>query len=213
MDGTLLDTEKLFRRSWIETSEKFGLPEGERFYEFVSGSPAKSLEDRFYETYGRDIVYDDFLAARKSRFLSYVEDGVPLKPYCIELLEYLKSVGVKIALATSTHIDIVKRNLAITGIEKYFDAVITGDMVERGKPNPDIFLLAAEKIGADLSESVVVEDSYNGLRGAYAANIRGIMIIDSQPPNEETHRITVAECQNLYEVYEFIKTHKGEKRK
>ena len=213
MDGTLLDTEKLFRRAWIETSDEYGLPEGESFYEFVSGSPAKSLEERFYQTYGRAIEYDDFLDTRKKKFLSYIDKSVPVKPYCIELLQYLKEQGMKIALATSTHIDIVERNLRITGIGQYLEAVVTGDMVERGKPNPDIFLLAAEKIGAKLSESVVVEDSYNGLRGAYAAGIRGIMIIDSQPPNEETHKITVAECQNLYEVYEFIKTHKGDERK
>lgn len=213
MDGTLLDTEKLFRRAWIETSEKYGLPDGESFYELVSGSPAKSLEARFYQTYGKSVDYDEFLAARKAKFLSYIERDVPLKDYCRELLEYLKEQGIKIALASSTHMDIVKRNLRITGIAPYFDAVISGDMVERGKPAPDIFLLAAEKIGAKLTETVVVEDSYNGIRGAHAANIRGIMIVDSQPPNDETRKITVAECHSLYEVCNFIKTHKGDDRK
>ena len=213
MDGTLLNTEKLFRRAWIETSDDYGLPNGEAFYELVSGSPAKSLESRFYQTYGNSIDYDEFLNARKRCFLSYIERDVPVKPHAIELLSYLKEQKIKIALATSTNMDIVERNLRLTGMERYFDAVVTGDMVERGKPNPDIFLLAAERIGAKLSEAVVVEDSYNGLRGAHAAGIRGIMIIDSQPPSEETHRITVAECRDLNEVLNYIKTHKGDEEK
>ncbi len=210
MDGTLLETEKLFRRAWIKTSEKFSLPDGEAFYELVSGSPAKSLEGRFYKTYGRAVDYDEFLAERKAKFLSYIEYDVPLKAHAHELLAYLSGEGIKIALASSTNMDIVERNLHKTDIFKYFDVIISGDMVERGKPNPDIFLIAAERMGADLSETVVVEDSYNGLRGAHAAGMRGIMIVDSQPPSDETHKITVAECYNLNEVLDYIKTHKGD---
>ncbi len=213
MDGTLLDTEKLFRRSWIEKSNEYGLPDGEGFYEFVAGSPAQKLRQKFIEAYGEGIDYDEFIDARKERFLSYIQHHVPLKPYCIELLGYLKEQGIKIALATSTNIEITKRNLQMTGIFKYFDAIVTGDEVKNGKPAPDIFLLAAEKIGAKAEESVIVEDTYNGLRGAYAAGIRGIMVIDGQPPNDETHAITVAECKNLNEVLIYIKTHKGDEEK
>ena len=213
MDGTLLDTEKLFRRSWIETSEDHGLPDSESFYEFVAGSPAILLREKFLHTYGNGVDYDEFLARRKQKFLSYIQNDVPLKPHCVELLDYLKSEGVKIALATSTNIEITRNNLEKSGILKYFDAIVTGDEVRNGKPAPDIFLLAAERISAIKDETVIVEDTYNGLRGAFAAGIRGIMVIDGQMPNEETHRIAVCECQDLNEVLNYIKTHKGEKRK
>lgn len=213
MDGTLLDTEKLFRLSWIEESKERGLPDSESFYEFVAGSPAQRLRQKFIETYGGSIDYDDFICARKARFMSYIENAVPLKPYCFDLLDYLKEQGARIALATSTNIEITERNLKISGIYGYFDAIVTGDEVKNGKPAPDIFLLAADRIGAIKDETVIVEDTYNGLRGAYAAGIRGIMVIDGQPPNDETHAITVAECQNLREVLNYIKTHKGEKEK
>ena len=213
MDGTLLDTEKLFRRSWIETSENYGLPDGESFYELVAGSPAILLREKFLQTYGEMVDYDEFLINRKAKFLSYIQSDVPLKPYCVELLDYLKGEGIRIALATSTNIEITRRNLEISGILKYFDAIVTGDEVKNGKPSPDIFLLAAKRLSAVSDETVIVEDTYNGLRGAFAANIRGIMVIDGQKPNEETHRITVAECQNLNEVLNYIKTHKGDERK
>ncbi len=210
MDGTLLDTEELFRRSWIETSNEYGLPRGEEFYELVAGSPAQRLREKFIEIYGADIDYDEFISVRKARFLSYIEKDVPLKPYCREILEYLKEQGVKIALATSTNIEITRRNLEKTGILHYFDAIVTGDEVKNGKPAPDIFLLAAKRIGAGIDETVIVEDTYNGLRGAYASGIRGIMVVDGQPPNNETHAITVAECYDLNEVLNYIKTHKGD---
>ena len=213
MDGTLLDTEKLFRRSWIETSENYGLPDGESFYELVAGSPAILLREKFLQTYGEMVDYDEFLINRKAKFLSYIQSDVPLKPYCVELLDYLKGEGIRIALATSTNIEITRRNLEISGILKYFDAIVTGDEVKNGKPSPDIFLLAAKRLSAVSDETVIVEDTYNGLRGAFAANIRGIMVIDGQKPNEETHRIAVAECQNLNEVLNYIKTHKGDERK
>ena len=213
MDGTLLDTEKLFRRSWIETSENYGLPDGESFYELVAGSPAILLREKFLQTYGEMVDYDEFLTNRKAKFLSYIQSDVPLKPHCVELLDYLKGEGIRIALATSTNIEITRRNLELSGILKYFDAIVTGDEVKNGKPSPDIFLLAAKRLSAVSDETVIVEDTYNGLRGAFAANIRGIMVIDGQKPNEETHRITVAECQNLNEVLNYIKTHKGDERK
>ena len=210
MDGTLLDTEKLFRRSWIEISNEYSLPDGERFYELVAGSPAQKLREKFTETYGADIDYDEFISVRKARFLSYIEKDVPLKPYCREILEYLREQGIKIALATSTNIEITRRNLDKTGILPYFDAIATGDEVKNGKPAPDIFLLAAERIGARINETVIVEDTYNGLRGAYASGMRGIMVLDGQPPNDETHAITVAECHDLNEVLNYIKKHKGD---
>ena len=210
MDGTLLDTEKLFRRSWIEISNEYGLPDGESFYELVAGSPAYRLREKFIEIYGSDIDYDEFISVRKARFTSYIENDVPLKPYCREILKYLKEHSVRIALATSTNIEIVKGNLEKTGIVEYFDVIVTGDEVKNGKPAPDIFLLAADRMGARIDETVIVEDTYNGLRGAYASGMRGIMVIDGQPPNEETHAITVAECNNLFEVLNYIKTHKGD---
>ena len=105
MDGTLLDTEKLFRRSWIEISEEYGLSDAESFYEFVAGRPAEVLKQKFAETYGDSIDYDEFISIRRKRFSSYIEKDVPLKPYCIEILEYLKEQGVKIALGLLHLID------------------------------------------------------------------------------------------------------------
>ena len=207
MDGTLLDTEKFFRDAWIETSERWGLDGGADFYVHVAGRPVHTLKGRFMETYGKsEDEFEAFVKERVARVLDKLEINIPVKPYCFELLDFLKAHGIKMALATSTPMHIAGKNMALTGIGKYMDHIITGDMVKMGKPAPDIFLFAAEKLSADPKECAVIEDSYNGLRAAHAAGMQAIMVIDSQEPTEETHSITVAECKDLSGVLDVIKS-------
>ena len=207
MDGTLLDTEKFFRDAWIETSERWGLNGGADFYVHVAGRPVHTLKGKFMETYGKsEDEFEAFVKERVARVLGKLEINVPVKPYCFELLDFLKAHGIKMALATSTPMHIAGRNMEVTGIGKYMDHIITGDMVKMGKPAPDIFLFAAEKLSASPAECAVIEDSYNGLRAAHAAGMQVIMVIDGQEPTEETHSITVAECDNLSGVLDVIKS-------
>ena len=207
MDGTLLDTEKFFRDAWIETSDRWGLDGGADFYVHVAGRPVHTLKGRFMETYGKsEDEFEAFVKERVARVLDKLKINIPVKPYCFELLDFLKAHGIKMALATSTPMHIAGRNMAVTGIGKYMDHIITGDMVKMGKPAPDIFLFAAEKLSATPAECAVIEDSYNGLRAAYAAGMQAIMVIDGQEPTEETHSITVAECKDLSGVLDVIKS-------
>lgn len=207
MDGTLLDTEKYFREAWVTTSLKWGFSDGESFYENVAGRPVSTIKDMFISTYKKsEEEFEAFVTERVDIVNKMLKKCVPVKPYCFELLEYLKQNGIPTALATSTPMSITGNNLESAKIGKYLDAVVTGEMVERGKPFPDIFLAAAERIGVKACECAVVEDSYNGLRGAYAGGMQPIMVIDGQMPNEETHRIALAECEDLRGVLEVIKS-------
>ena len=211
MDGTLLDTERFFRDAWIKTGEKWGLSDNEKFYVYVAGRPVHTVKSRFMETYGKtEEEFNAFVKERVDMVVSMLQINVPAKPYCFELLDFLKSHGIKMALATSTAMHITARNMEVTGIGKYMDHIITGDMVENGKPAPDIFLLAAEKMCACPKDCAVIEDSYNGLRAAYAAGMQAIMVIDGQEPNEETHKLTVAECDDLLGVLRVIKSRMNE---
>lgn len=207
MDGTLLDTEKFFRDAWIKTGERWGLSDNEEFYVYVAGRPVHTVKSRFMETYGKtEEEFDAFVKERVGMVIKMLEINVPVKPYCFELLDFLKAHGIKMALATSTAMYITERNMEITGIGKYMDHIITGDMVKNGKPAPDIFLFAAEKLSACPEECAVIEDSYNGLRAAHTAGMQAIMVIDGQEPTEETHSITVAECKDLSGVLSVIKS-------
>jgi HAD superfamily hydrolase (TIGR01509 family) len=206
MDGTLLDTERLFKSTWIETSDKWGIDDSRDFYKDVCGRNIPKIREVFLERYGDKYDFDKFLNERNNLFVEIIKrDGVPVKEGCFELLEYLKSEGIPCALATSTPMRLVEHNMSVTGIGKYMDAIVTGDMVENGKPAPDIFIEAGRRIGAVPSECMVLEDSYNGLRGASAAGMIPIMIIDELLPNDEMMNITRAQCNTLYEVLETIK--------
>lgn len=207
MDGTLLDTERYFREAWLKTSEKWGFSDGEEFYAFVAGRPVHTVKDKFMETYGKSQEeFNSFVKERVDMVIEMLKVEVPVKPYCFELLDFLKNNGITMALATSTAMYITGRNMEITGIGKYMDHIVTGEMIKNGKPAPDIFLEAAKRLGANPKDCAVIEDSYNGLRGAHAAGMQAIMIVDCQEPNEETHKLTIAECDNLYGVLEVIKS-------
>ena len=108
-----------------------------------------------------------------------------MKPGAGELLEYLSAQGVNIAVASSSGRARILSNLRATGLERFFDAVVSGQQVERGKPEPDIFLLAAKEIGCPPEDCYVFEDSLNGVRAGMAAGCTTVMVPDLVPPLED----------------------------
>lgn len=119
------------------------------------------------------------------RKCKYDGGRLPMKKGVIELLTYLKSEGKKIALASSTRRQTVMSQLKDAGILDYFDAVICGDMLQRSKPAPDIFLKACEEIQVLPEKAYVIEDSYNGIRAASVGKMHPIMVPDLLSENEE----------------------------
>ncbi|MCR5521369.1 MAG: HAD family hydrolase, partial [Lachnospiraceae bacterium] len=116
----------------------------------------------------------------------------------------LKEAGFKLALASSTNIDRVKRQLAETHLLGYFDEVIGGGMFKKSKPDPEVFLLACEKIGANPAETYVIEDSYNGIRAAHAGGMLPIMVPDLVQPDEEIRSMCHKVMKDLSEVLVYL---------
>jgi beta-phosphoglucomutase-like phosphatase (HAD superfamily) len=111
-----------------------------------------------------------------------------VKPGVRELLEYLKSSSFRTAVASSTYTHIVEKELSDAGILPFFDRIVGGDQVSRSKPNPDIFLRAAEVLDTAPEACLVIEDSYNGIRAAKAAGMRAIMVPDLLQPDALSRR-------------------------
>ena len=132
------------------------------------------------------------------RVIEYVRDEVaknlPVMEGAREILQYFHEHGVRIATASSTAVKLIEENLAKSGLREYFDEVVGGDLVTNGKPAPDIFLLAAERIGVPPADCYVFEDGYNGLHGAAAAGCAPVMIPDTLPPTDEMRAI----CTGIY---------------
>ena len=207
-DGTLLDTETLFEGSWVKTGAKWGLAGTEsNYFANIAGKGVEQSKKFLRDTYGIDA--DAFMDERLAMVWKMMEDGIELKEGCLEILDFLRKQGIKIAIATSTQGDVSVRNLTNLGLADKYDALVTGDMVENGKPAPDIFLEAARLIGADPSQTIVVGDSSFDMIGGYRAGMRPVMVIDSGAPSAEAEPLCFAIYHSLYEVIDLIKRENG----
>jgi len=188
MDGVITDTEKLYRRFQLEEGRSRGITdeEMEKVCLAIAGGNKYANKPRFEAIVGRGIDYFEYREKMMARMDAHIrEHGVELKPGVKEVLAYLKDKGIKIGLATSTVRERATGYLVDHQIYEYFDKLIFGDMVENGKPAPDIFLKACQELGVAPKETIAVEDSINGIKSASAAGTYPVMVVDLIEPNEE----------------------------
>lgn len=190
MDGVLLDTERLIWRCWGETESEFGITGAQKVLEGMFGTDQSNFCRQMKRHYGADFPYEAFHTAYRNRFFEIVRtEGMPVKTGVREVLAFLKETGSKIGVASSTRTATVRQELERAGILDDFDDVLGGDTITHGKPAPDIYLLACQRLGAVPSESYGIEDSYNGIRSVYRAGMRPIMVPDQLPPTPEMESI------------------------
>ncbi len=196
MDGLLFDTERVFQDNWTAIAAEMGIELEPAFRKEIcgtSGALMNSVIAKYYHTDDPQKIQDEEFR----RVHADLEIEVPQKPGLFEILEFFREKGYRTAVASSSPTEQIRKNLGKAGIEGYFDAITSGREVKRGKPEPDLFLLAAEKIGCDPAECFVFEDAYNGVRAGAASGARVIMIPDTQEPDDEMRRITFMICDSL----------------
>lgn len=188
MDGVIFDTEKLYRRFQMEEGLRRGIKEDVMRIacDHIAGGNKYTNKPVFEGIVGMGIDYFDFREHMIANLDAYIdENGVELKPGVMETLKYLKSSGYLVGLATSTVKSRAINHLKNHGIDIYFDELIFGDMVANGKPAPDIYLKACEKLGVKPSEAIAVEDSINGIISAGRGGLFPVMVVDLIEPNEK----------------------------
>lgn len=206
MDGTMFDTETMSIYGWEVTAPKYGIEISRDFMISCMGLVTSAIRDRFYEQYGREFDYDNFRADKlKAMEEVIVRDGVPHKKGLINLLEFLKSENIKCAVATSTTYSRAVFNIERGGVLDYFDEIISGDMVEHGKPEPDIYIRAAQKLGLDTESCMVLEDSRNGILSAHASGTVSVLIPDIIPVDADMLSAADYKLPDLDAVIELIK--------
>lgn len=198
-DGTLHDTEKVFWEAWTLAAKELNVPDIESTIRDCTGATIPAIADYWAQKYPH-IPFEDYLPRRQYHFQRIIGNGVPVKAGAHELLTYLKHRGIKVGLATSTDYPASIDHLRRSAMEGYFDAIITGDMVKNGKPAPDIYLLAAERLGVDPQNCIGVEDSLNGVRSICAAGMRAVMVPDMIPPTKEIEGMLWRKCASLAEL-------------
>ena len=201
MDGLVLDTEKLYTRFWQEAARACGYPmTKEQALGMRSLNRGAGLS-KMQSYFGPDVDYDKIRYKRIELMDAFVErEGVTLKPGIHELLSYLKEKGIKTAIATSSPIERTILYLSSVELQNSFDELVSGYMVEKGKPEPDIYLYAAKKLGVKPENCMVLEDSPAGILAAHRAGCLPVMIPDQDEPDEETKAILYARAENLKAV-------------
>lgn len=201
MDGLVLDTEKLYTRFWQEAACACGYPmTKEQALGMRSLNRGAGLS-KMQSYFGPDVDYDFIRQKRIELMDTFVEkEGVTLKPGIHELLAFLKERGIKTAIATSSPMERTVLYLTSVGLQNSFDELVSGYMVERGKPEPDIYLYAAEKLGVKPEECMVLEDSPAGILAAHRAGCMPVMIPDQDEPDEETRKLLYAKADSLAAV-------------
>jgi HAD superfamily hydrolase (TIGR01509 family) len=198
MDGLMLDTEQMYIKSCIRISGEMGWPITEEFFKSTIGITDNDAIEIYKKEYGNDYPYwKVWDAVRKELFEMAEKNGIPHKRGLLALLNKLKSLKIPLAVATSTERYLAKRKLTQAGILERFTALACGDEVERGKPEPDIFLLAAERLGVEPESCVGFEDSPAGLAGLAAAGIPSVFIKDVAEPPPEILRTVWRRCADL----------------
>ena len=205
MDGVIFDSERAVMNCWLELAQKYDIKDIEKPYFACVGTTMTRTREIMLETYGEDFPYDEYAKESSLMYHEKYDGGkLPMKPGVMELLSYLKEKGKKIALASSTRRETVTNQLRWAGIIDYFDVIICGDMVARSKPAPDIFLKACQELGVSPENTYAIEDSYNGIRAAYAGQLRPIMVPDLLEADDEMRGMAECVCDNLNEVRDYL---------
>lgn len=192
MDGLLLDTEKLYGYSWTYAAEVFGQEEAPGFHRAVCGSSGQEMWDIVHKYYPEVEDPAEFIKCCVNRVEELSRTELMPKPGMQEILHFFREHGVKIAVASSASLAVIKSNLERLDVLPYFDAVTSGQEVKNGKPYPDIFLLAAERLGLAPEECYVFEDSPNGVRAGAASGSFTVMIPDIVQPTDELRKLSNA---------------------
>ena len=200
MDGTLIDTEKYYRVCWPKAAADFGFT--------MTDEQALSLRSLgrpfaiayFREMFGETADYAKIRERRKEYVAEQMaKEGIDLKPNAKQVLEDLRNAGFRLAVTTANDLERTNAYLQKLGLEDIFDDLICATMVKQGKPAPDIYRHACERLGVLPEEACVLEDSPNGVLSAYRAGCRVVMIPDQTEPDEDLKKLLAFQAKDLEE--------------
>lgn len=205
MDGTLTDTEKYYQKAWPETLAHFGYEMSEEKPLILRSLGRPYAVEQFKEWYGEDFDYWEVRNYRKQLVEGILkENGIPLKPGAKEILKWLRDNNIFVALVTANDKDRAERYTKKIGLYEYFDAIVCADMVEFGKPAPDIYAYACKELKVDPKNTIAVEDSPNGCMSAHGAGCNVVMVPDLTEPDEELKTKLYACVNTLLDIKQFF---------
>lgn len=201
MDGLMTDTERLYIDLWCQILREKGMAEHREVVTRCIGMDHGKMRAYIKDTLGEDFDYLSVLGEVGKRSEEYCrENGIPVKPGLYELLDDLDQNGIPYAVATSSRGEGARSKLLKIGVLPRLHGLVTGDMVEKGKPDPEIFVRAAESLGLPPEVCLVLEDSPHGILAAHRAGCLPMMIPDLWQPDETIKSLLYAQGTTLLDV-------------
>ncbi len=206
MDGVIIDTEKHYNKAWCEAAARAGFTDFTREHALMLRSlDARLAAKLMKEIFGEGFDYCAIREIRREIVAERLEKyGLEKKTGIDEILAFLHSRGIKAAVATATPIELTLQHLERIGVRDKFDKIVSAKQVENGKPAPDVYLYACEEIGERPEDCIAVEDSPNGIRAAYAAGCKVVMVPDLTGPDEEVLPMLYGVVENLVGLEDLI---------
>lgn len=206
LDGTLFDTEKMLVRYWHEAGEMYGYDIKKEHVNAIRSTDSHEAESIFKEFFGNDFDYIKVRDKRRELMNADIsKNGVPLKPGAREILEFAHERHIKSAIATATDRSRTEWYLEKNNIRHLIDAIVTTADVPRGKPSPDIYIVASGSVDCRPQNVCAFEDSPNGVESAASAGCFTIMIPDESEADEKSAKLASAVCKSFFEAIDLIK--------
>ena len=179
LDGLILDTEKLYQRFWREAAAECGFSMTQETALKLRSLDKTLAKKLLRDEFGEGFDYERVKQTRIRLMSAFVDEhGVKAKPGVRELCEYLKSRGIPTAIATATNYERTNDYLTRAGVRDCFETIVCACDLEHGKPYPDVYLYACEKLGLKPENCVALEDSPNGVKSAHSAGCKVICVPD-----------------------------------
>ena len=205
MDGVIFDTEKYYLKIWTEVFKKRGYDLKPEIYISVMGTGRANVIKTFKNNFGADLPMDEMYKEKDEMLLDAVRRNlVPIKEGAESMLKYLKANNISTALATSSRRERLDLQIEMYDIFNLFDAIVSGEDIVNGKPAPDIFIKAADKINASYEDCIVIEDSFAGIKGARLAGMHPIHVEDLRKADKDILKYAEENFLNLNEIKEYI---------
>lgn len=198
MDGTLIDTECLYRKYWPQAFADLGFELSDE-RALMLRSLGRPFSPRLMKDwYGEDFDYNRVRERRKQYIEAHIDKfGIELRPGVKELLTWLESNNICTAIATATDLERTTKYLRMVGLEGRFKRIICATMVKQGKPAPDIYEYAMNELGASPDNTLAVEDAPNGVLSAYRAGLKVVYVPDQTPSDLNLRQMLYAEIPRI----------------
>jgi HAD superfamily hydrolase (TIGR01509 family) len=206
MDGLLFDTETLSQEAIVLAAAEGGHDVAPDLFNRTIGLPWAQSRALLLSHFGESFPVDQFQEAWVRHFWVIAETRLELKPGAVELLDTLDEVGILRAIATSSSRLTVERHLTAYNLTGRFKEIVGRGDYQRGKPAPDPFLRAAERLGVKPPLCLALEDSHNGVRSACAAGMMTVMVPDLLEPTDELRNLCAFVACDLNEVRSAVLT-------